>query len=101
MRIICGAVQRIDDPTPIAVTLSIGRLAGAGFFRQDRMPRIVGPDAIDDQTLRSQIGFRDQIQFALVGDSDRAAKAFRHQMTSLARSLDGKVKQRQSLRLLE
>src|SRR5438132_4717352 len=101
MRIICGAVQRIDDPTPIALTLSIGRLAGAGFFRQDRMLRIVSLDAIDDQLLGSQIRFGDQIQFALVGDSDRAAKAFGHQMTGVAGSLDGKVEQRQSLRSVE
>ena len=48
MGIVCRAVERIDNPAPFALLLAIGRPAGAGFFGENRVTRVVTLDAIDD-----------------------------------------------------
>src|SRR5437879_47564 len=96
MRVIRRAVEWIDDPTPIALLFEIDGLAGARFFGKDRVTRIMTLDAIDNQTLRCKIGFRHQIEFALVGYFERAAEPLGEQATGVARSLNSEVEQKNS-----
>ena len=50
-------------------------------------------DAIDDQPFRCEIGFRDQIQLALITDLQGPAEALGQQPARITRSLNRKVKQ--------
>ena len=70
-----------------------GRRISAGFFREDRMARIVSLDAIDDQTLRRQVGLSNQIEFALVADAQVSSEPFGQHASRVTRGLNGKVEQ--------
>src|SRR5262249_5107691 len=51
VRVVCGAIQWIYDPAPFRLRARRGS-SRPRFFRKNVMPRIVGLDAIDDQTFR-------------------------------------------------
>jgi hypothetical protein len=93
MSIICRAVERIDDPAPLALLLAVGGRAGAGFFRENRMTRVVTFDAIDDQPFGCEIRFGYQVDLTLVGNFDLAAEALSQDASGIARGLNGKIEQ--------
>jgi hypothetical protein len=58
---------------------------------------MVSPNAIDDQLFRSEVRLSNQIQFALIGYLQSSPEPFRQQPSGIARSLNSKVKQTNSL----
>src|SRR5688572_4329482 len=93
VRVVCRAVERIDDPAPIALRALSGRRISAGFFRENRMAGVVGLNAIDDQAFRRQIRFSNQIEFALVADAQASSEPFGQHAARFTRGLNGKVEQ--------
>src|SRR6186997_3056671 len=67
MRVVRGAIQRIDDPLPLALfAANQGRLAR--FLSQNPVLWIIRTDPLDDQVFSSNIGFRYEGDVAFICD---------------------------------
>ncbi len=84
------AVERINNPSPLAFAL-IQNLRRAGFLCEHSMTREVRIDALDDETFRSKVCLRHQINVALVRDLS-TAHALGQNAARIKRCLNSKVK---------
>ena len=71
MREVGGAVERIDNPSMVAL---MG--AGAAFLGEDRMRGKRAMDYFDDRRFRFAIGFGDEIDRVRLAVDGDAAEAF-------------------------
>ena len=63
MRVVCRAVEWIDDPLPIAA-LAANQNGLARFFGENSMLWIVRTNSLDDQVFSGDVGFGDEIDVA-------------------------------------
>src|SRR6185369_10161912 len=85
MRVVRSAIQRIDDPLPLALlAANQGRLAR--FLGQNSVLWIIRTDALDDQVFSSDIGFRDEIDVAFICDL-RGAQSLDQQVPCVTSNL--------------
>ena len=98
MRVVCGTVEWINNPLPIAAPtptyVSFTRL-----LSENSMLRIVGTNLFNDQLFRGQIGFGNEIDIALVGDL-RRTQAVDKNAAGFASNLNSEVKQLIPLKLV-
>ncbi len=90
MRVVCRAVERIDDPLPLAA-LPAHHDRFARFLGEYSVLRIVRTYPLDDQIFRGDVGFGNEIDVALVGDL-RGTKTLNQQIARLARDVSSEIK---------
>jgi hypothetical protein len=71
VREVSGAVERIDDPSVVALMR-----AGAAFFGKDRMSGKCAMYYVDDRRFRFAIGFGDQIDRVRLAIDSYSAEPF-------------------------
>src|SRR5262249_56718859 len=85
VRVVGGAVERIDDPPAAGAAAR-----RAGFFREDRVVSERRAQTTEDLGLRASIHFGDEIgRCALVSDVTNAGELFAEEPTGGARGVDG------------
>src|SRR6185369_6185793 len=90
MRVVRGAIQRIDDPLPLTLFAAHqGRLAR--FLRQNPVLWIIRTDSLDDQVFSSDIGFGDEVDVAFICDL-RGPETLDQQVSCVTSNLSGEVK---------